>query len=369
MLVTHSRVGQPTPRGPVPRRLTALAATAALAGAVLIPPASIATAAVETCQGRPATIVGTGPAIVGTPGDDVIVSGASRDISADAGHDLICLTPIATGGLGTEVDAGAGDDVVDTTAFGDVARTSLGTGRDRYVGGSGVDSVRADGVNDDVSTGLGSDFVDVTVTSAAPGVRGRYDGGPGPEHEPFTVRGGTLDIELELDGVIAVNGVTLADVSGFHNATVYARSAVLHGNADDNRLYASGCSLRIHGEVGDDNLRIGMPSGREVLAPACESTELETVLSGGRGNDAIDGWSGNDRLFGNAGNDRIRGRRGADVLLGGAGRDHLHGGGGRDVLRGNGANDTLLGSLGRDTADGSVGRDRCVAEFERHCER
>ena len=77
---------------------------------------------------------------------------------AGAGDDLICLTPIGPGGLGTTVDAGAGDDTVDTTAFGDVAHTDLGTGRDRYVGGDGFESVRAVDIDDDVSTGPGYDW-------------------------------------------------------------------------------------------------------------------------------------------------------------------------------------------------------------------
>ena len=350
-------------------RVISMATTTFVAAAVLLAPTPVATAVVETCQGRPVTIVGTGPEIVGTPGDDVIVSGASRAIRADAGDDLVCLTPIGPGGLGTTVDAGAGDDTVDTTAFGDFARTDLGTGRDRYVGGDGFESVRADGIDDDVSTGPGYDMVDITVTSATTDVRGRYDSGTGSMSEPFTVRAGTLDIELELDEVVLVDGVVMADVRGFTSATVYARSVVLTGNAADNWLYASGCDLRIHGEGGDDRLRSGIPSGRDPAVPGCRPADLATVLSGGRGDDALDAWSGDDRLNGNAGDDRIRGRDGADHLLGGAGRDHLHGGGGKDLLRGNGGDDTLVGKLGRDIADGSAGRDRCVAEVERRCER
>lgn len=349
-------------------RVISLATTTVVAAAVLLAPIPVATAVVETCQGRPATIVGTGPEIVGTPGDDVIVSGSSRAIVAGAGHDLICLTPIGPGGLGTVVDTGVGDDIVDTTAFGSVAHTDLGTGRDQYVGGAGFDAVRAVDIDDDVSTGPGSARVDITVTRVEANVRGRYDGGPGALSELLTVRAGTLDIELELDEVVLVDGVEMADVMGFSDATVYARSVVLRGNAADNRLYASGCDLRINGEAGDDRLRSGIPSGRDPAVPGCRPDDLATVLSGGRGDDALDGWSGDDRLHGNAGQDQIRGRNGADRLLGGAGADQLHGSGGKDLLRGDRGNDALRGSRGRDTADGGVGRDACGAETERRCE-
>ena len=120
--------------------------------------------------------------------------------------------------------------------------------------------------------------------------------------------------------MVLVDGVVMADVMGFSDATVYARSVVLVGNAADNRLYASGCDLRINGEAGDDRLRSGIPSGRDPAVPGCRPADLATVLSGGRGDDALDGWSGDDRLHGNAGHDQIRGRNGADRLLGGAGR-------------------------------------------------
>ena len=61
--------------------------------------------------GRPATLVGSpDAALVGTDGDDVIVTKGSRVILALDGNDLVCVT-----GKSGLVYAGFGDDVVDTT--------------------------------------------------------------------------------------------------------------------------------------------------------------------------------------------------------------------------------------------------------------
>src|SRR5690348_11114294 len=64
---------------------TTLASLPSPAGAVVAP-------ARPTCQGRPATIVGTTARIHGTAGDDVIVvrTTVNTYIRAGAGNDLIC---------------------------------------------------------------------------------------------------------------------------------------------------------------------------------------------------------------------------------------------------------------------------------------
>ncbi|HXH79760.1 calcium-binding protein [Nocardioides sp.] len=347
--------------------MTALTFTALVTGVLLTPPAT-AVAKVETCQGRPATIVGSGPAVVGTPGDDVIVSGASKVVSADAGNDLICLT-YNSGPSSFETDAGEGDDVIDASQRGpDGSVARLGSGRDRYVGGDAVDFVYADGLDDEVSTGFGYDEVDVTVVSTSTGVRGHYDAGTGPEREKFTLRGAAFDIGLDLDGPVVFEGVMAAELAGFDKASLYAHRAVVGGNSESNYLEASGCDLRIDGEVGNDRLFVMHPSGADDSRPRCETSDRRTRMSGGRGKDIIYGRSGPDRIEGNAGNDRILGRDASDVLLGGSGDDYLKGNDGRDVLRGNSGNDTLLGSSDRDTADGNAGRDSCTAETERTCE-
>ena len=124
-------------------RTTALPATvtsAALLGLALLTPTS-ATAAGETCQGQPATIVGAPGTFTlsGTEGPDVIVTNGAEQVDALGGDDVICVTV-----RGAQVRAGDGDDVVDTTGVTRLGGTTyLGAGSDRFVGGSARESVYA----------------------------------------------------------------------------------------------------------------------------------------------------------------------------------------------------------------------------------
>ncbi len=85
------------------------------------------------CDGRPATIVGTGKAdrLRGTPGRDVIVGGAGADrIVALGKGDIVC------GGAGADhLAGGAGRDLLIGGAGND--HLAGGSGRDKCVGGSG----------------------------------------------------------------------------------------------------------------------------------------------------------------------------------------------------------------------------------------
>ena len=346
---------------------TTLAATA-LAAATLVAVAP-SSAAAETCQGRPATIVGTDRTVAGTPGDDVIVSGTASSVDAGPGADLVCVSGSSSGYVA--VLAGDGDDVVDTSATSGPTWTLMGAGRDRHVGGPGEDEVHALGSDDDLAGGAGTDLL-VALVDSGSGTPGAYAGGEG--RDLLHVWSQDLDLEVELDGQVLVGGVPAASNTGFEGASVSAPRAVLVGTGDDDYLSFAGCEVEVRGRGGDDIL-----SGRRIAedAPvyACRS---RVRADAGPGDDRIAGSLGADRLSGGAGHDEVEGRSAADVLLGGRGRDSLKGGGdgdvirggsGRDTLVGNPGRDTLLGNGGRDTADGYHGRDRCVAERERRCER
>ena len=123
------------------------------------------------CHGRPATLVGSpDAALVGTDGDDVIVTNGSRVILALDGNDLVCVT-----GSSGQVYAGFGDDVVDTTTATS-GRSFLGPGADTYLGGPGTDFVKAAG---DPGSGaaIGDQEVDLIDVGAASATI--YSGAPG----------------------------------------------------------------------------------------------------------------------------------------------------------------------------------------------
>jgi len=109
-----------------------------------------------SCDGRPATIIGTDhdDAITGTPGNDVISAGPGNDIVDGAGgNDVIC--------------GGAGDDTLlgedgDDRLFGQAGNDSLsgGHGDDHLSGGGGRDVLRGGAGNDALLGGSGTDICD-----------------------------------------------------------------------------------------------------------------------------------------------------------------------------------------------------------------
>ena len=112
---------------------------AALLALTVLAPATAVSAAGETCQGRPATHVGSPQTarITGTEGADVIVTNGALGVDALGGDDVICVTV-----HGNQVFAGAGDDLVDAASLGEFgAQARLGTGSDRFIGGPGFDVV------------------------------------------------------------------------------------------------------------------------------------------------------------------------------------------------------------------------------------
>ena len=343
--------GKRSPQGgTVLQRSTTLVVTALVAGALLSAPSSAASATAQTCQGRPATIVGTGPDIQGTPGDDVIVTGTSQFTYAVAGNDLVCISSGSPEDV--YVEAGEGDDVVDASGSSTTSvsgnRADLGSGIDRYIGGPNHDKVHAEGFDDSVS---GADIVIVEVTAPITGQPGTYTG------SHLTVRSAAHDVEIDLEGTVFVGGVLAAHIAGFSRANVGAPRAIVRGNAKENFLFGYGCDVLIIGRGGDDYLGGALVGNR---LPFCNLAAAEATMRGGSGDDYIQGLSGRNRLIGNSGNDEIHGGLKDDLLRGGSGNDDLSGWSGSDIL---------LGNRGRDRADGERGRDRCRAEREHRCER
>ncbi len=300
------------------RRTTPLAATALL-GLVLLAPATGASAAEETCQGRTATIVGTPEGrLVGTPGADVIVSYGDSTVDAGDGDDLICLRPIVSG-LVVQVDAGAGDDSVVSEGDQNNTWTHLGPGRDSFVGGGGEDFVKAS-FDDTVVVARGASFVhyDIAPGEALPATVGSISGLRSDGYTRVLAHGRRIRMDgrartISVDGrVVATIGVVPRMLYGV------AQHVTLIGTSGKDRLVATGCaSSTVRGRGGDDEiLRIGFdaPPNRK-----CSRSHMRAF--GGAGDDRITGTINSDVLRGGPGNDFLKGRRGKDVARGGPGRD------------------------------------------------
>ena len=155
--------------------LPAALATGLLAATLLTAPT--AQAAAETCQGRPATIVGSylQRGLVGTEGADVVVTNGATQVDTLGGDDVVCVTESEGRFPGLDLDTGAGDDVVDASTSRSPMDVVLGAGSDSYTGSArGGDRIVAgvsttdDGEPDTIHTGAG-DLAD-SVTSGSPGV-------------------------------------------------------------------------------------------------------------------------------------------------------------------------------------------------------
>ncbi|GAB3014132.1 hypothetical protein GCM10011376_08460 [Nocardioides flavus (ex Wang et al. 2016)] len=291
--------------------------TTALLGLTLLAPTG-ATAAGETCQGQPATIVGTPGAFVltGTEGRDVIVTNGSLQVDALGGDDLLCVTV-----RGAQVRAGDGDDVVDTTAVTQLSTTArLGAGSDRFVGGAARDIVFAgasapgsadmtDSERDVIDTGpaTSSRYEPDEVDSGSRGVanadevhldRGilRWAGVPTPSTVVDAGSRSTLALDAVLTETIAIDnraGTLTVDqhpalpFTGFTDFTVFAergpRWISFRGSSRDESLSlelwdARGHDVRMGG--GDDTLRY--------QAPGVDGMTRASTQHGGGGHDRVE---------------------------------------------------------------------------------
>jgi Ca2+-binding RTX toxin-like protein len=309
--------------------LAAPLALVALAG----PPAQAEPAperAAPTCNGLPLTAEGTpNGTVIGTAGDDVILTRGATRVDAGAGDDSICVT-----GKGTAViNAGPGDDFVGARAHKGKSFVSLGFGDDEFYGGDGNDRVwsqeasnqtssddsdiiDAGGGDDYVisgsSTALNTDIVtlgpgdDALVTYGSSG-GASLSGGLGTNfYQPLP--GPTVSGDWVFDNVIgqgSKDGVAQIvwssfqrfDLTGLHGPSV----RFLGSRAHEWVVAGGTCRVVLRGRAGADRLTVD-PDGCNNL-PA-----------------------GDARLIGGPGNDQLKGSTGDDVLKGGAGKDRGDGG-------------------------------------------
>ncbi|GAB2780781.1 hypothetical protein GCM10027020_37900 [Nocardioides salsibiostraticola] len=284
-------------------RVVVPVATVAVLASLLAAAQAPVAAAGETCSGLPATLVGApGQDLVGTEGDDVIVTNGAATVSALGGSDTICVT-----GSTPRVDAGTGDDKVDSATTSRQLRTSLGAGSDSFTGNGSDDYVYVGDDDDDADGPLGTDIVstgtgdDLVFVGAARGddrpnndavslgrgrdgvtVRGsmpHVDGGGGYDSiVPVWSRSSALDINVST-GTITRDSVSTGSISnleayhvnridwdGFRFTGGPAAEALWLGGGEGLTRGDGGVSARMGG--GDDLLNV-------------RSRDVGTFLGGG----------------------------------------------------------------------------------------
>lgn len=384
----------------------------ALALGVLPPFVGAATSAGEMCQGQAATIVGTPEQedVVGTEGDDVIVSGGAARVIALGGDDVICLEESPRFSE-TRVDAGPGDDTVEAPGPG-AHQAVLGTGNDQYDGGAGSDIVRAGGIDgeietvahDVVRTGAGSDFVTATTSPArtafddlidlgagfdtlhltlppAISARASIDGGPDPDALFLTSAvsepAGSDWMLDNVAGTLSTGGTTRLRFAGLENYALddfAVRSLDFVGGAERETVRGAAIGTADMG-AGNDAITLVEPPtgpvdggvGRDLIVLKTPRATID--LRNGRldypaVSRAISGWE-DVAVVGDI--FRLVGTDGPNAFFARACRLRTSGGKGRDYLRatlasacrGNGLN-VFKGGPGNDRAQGFDGRDRLL---------
>lgn len=276
---------------------------AALVAAAVLAPIQPASAAPKpTCQGEPATIVGTadGERLMGTSGPDVIVARGGDDVvHGRGGDDLIC-------------------------------------------GGDGADALRGGPGNDRLYGQREARLSDRGGTYFVPDL---LDGGPGDDL--LDIGGDGRPVDFGSHGILSY-----ADAAS--GVTVDLAAGTATGQGNDTIVSASGpsCDYDCHG------IEVLGSEHDDVLSGDAASDRL----TGNGGNDVLVGRSGADQLF--ADRASAGGPAGDDELHGGAGADFLSAHDGRDKLYGDDGDDTLWATRGGPSeVYGGTGDDRLAVWF------
>ncbi len=263
------------------RRTLAVAVPAAIVVVALAAPTP-SQAAAGSCQGQVATIeAAPGQSVVGTEGPDVIIGNVSGGGRVDAlgGDDTICVV------AGT-VEAGAGNDSVQSTSPEFATTADLGPGDDHYFGGPSGDQVDmfagesagtdviatgggADQVgsgapgeinNDTIDLGAGSDFLGANIVagSAAHFVSG------GGQYDALVVAYGDGDYVQDLGAAtVSAGGVTIATIGDFDTTYPHAGDAThlsILGTPGNDSVWPVAVHLQVDLGAGSDFLELAYVS-------------------------------------------------------------------------------------------------------------
>jgi Ca2+-binding RTX toxin-like protein len=298
--------------------------------------------------------------LIGDDDNDSLEGGAGNDhlegsqgtdtLSGGAGNDTYRLT-----GSGLDAIVEAADADSDTLDFSDwstsvVVDLSLTTsqsvggmqftlsdiaGVENVLGGSGADTLKGNGRNNQVVGNGGNDLLygnlaDDTVLGGA-GNDTIYggDGGEGTDGADSIVAGDGDDLVFGGDGAEGTDGSDTI-YGGLGADTIYGGDG---GEGDDQ-------GDLIYGEAGNDIIYGDHADGGE------------------GGADTIYGGEGDDQLFGDSAVAADGGEGDADILWGGTGDDTLNGHTGNDTLQGEDGADVLEGGVGNDLMVGGAGEDR-----------
>lgn len=382
--------------------------------------ADVERAAVPTCRGMAATIVGTAgdDTLNGTAADDVIVGGGGLDvILGGSGDDMICggSTRVEEHDGESEyqtIDGGAGDDIVVGGDGVDYIDGSVGAdllighgGLDSLYGGAGEDTLRGGPGDDQLSGDRGTDrvfgddgndrFEDSDGANLLEGGDGSDVFASGPGNDTIRGDGGRDTVSyvatLQSDGwsthchdvvanlkVGSSHGIGFGTdvLSGVENVWTGGGNDVLVGDDSDNEFYTGnpwGCREgrsrveSVTGNGGVDEISFDSSTAEDSSAPGPVQVDLTAQTARwrdrGPGPAVVLTLRGIEDVTGTEFRDIIVGDEHSNRLVGAFGisdPDVIRGGSGADRLYGGDRNDLLDGGPGADTLYGRSGNDRLL---------
>lgn len=290
-------------------RTTTVTAAAVLGLTLLAPPS--AGAAGETCQGVPATMVGTpGQALEGTGGTDVIVSNGAERVNALGGDDLVCVTgpaPASADDASTlTLSAGPGNDTVEAVTPGWGTFGTLGLGVDSYTGTSFARHEITAGEFLPLGSDREADSIRVTsgtatIYSGAPSVDNsdviEIDAGTVQWTGLITRAGRVTGGPLSALRTVARTGDARIDASRGTAAAVGSYVASTGFGSYEFATTAFKGTVRFRGTDDADRLRVEAPSTYDRVVDLRGGRDVYATDGFGNGRSRYDGGRGRDQLL------------------------------------------------------------------------
>ena len=277
------------------------------------------------------------------------------------------------------------NDGVDSTSFGSVLTTIIGTEMDDYIIGSyHAETIRGGGGNDYIAGGGGDDMLfgddgdDVISAGSGSDV---INGGTGSDTLWFRYVWGSENPVGSLLAAIADEGDSTAEY--FEDAQAFAELTSAYDidpasigiwvrmDADGDGPGAEGfafTTFELFMEAGHENEGLQKNIFTDIENITIENYNSRSggdeillnsaLVEGDYGDNEIITGRGDDWIFGGGGSDRLYGHTGDDHIYGGDGNDHLYSGDGDDSLYGGDGNDRIFGGVGNDRLEAGAGNDR-----------
>ncbi|MFZ2950775.1 MAG: Ig-like domain-containing protein, partial [Desulfuromonadaceae bacterium] len=300
-------------------------------------PAAVDFSANVTVEGESGSLVLSGATAVNDS-----LSFSWRDVSDPAAFGSLPLMVLPSDGVGVEILAGAGNDMVhagagDDLVYGEAGIDSLygGLGNDTLIGGAGGDYLN--GGNIDIDPAIdGNDTASYANASAVSGTTGVF----------ASLADSTLNTgDAVEDSYISIENLTGSDFddtltgdAGINVLSGGAGNDTLIGGAGNDTLQGGGDTLSGAGSTltGGDTASYANAGPGGIIASLTTGLAGITPSGDAAGDTYIDienltGSNGDDTLIGNASNNIISGGEGNDILEGMDGADRLEGGSGRNT--------------------------------------